>query len=70
MCMCFIIVKKDFIKYLDDWTANSIKLEGLPKSEKLASCISKETLEGLCMAGILHACNHVNHLFAYILLIY
>ena len=38
---------------MDKWIANAYKLEGLSPSDKTASCLSKETLEGLRMTGII-----------------
>ena len=50
--------EKDFLGYLDKWEASVSAKDRVSKAEKASMTLSKETVEGLRLTGIIHVCNY------------
>ena len=50
---CLQWLEKEFLGYLKEWKASVASREGFTPTEKARMCLSRETLEGLHITGML-----------------
>ena len=53
-------LEKESLRYLDEWKASVDSREGITPTEKAKMCLSRETLEGLHITGMLVSIPVVN----------
>ena len=53
-------LENEFLGYLDEWKASVASREGLTLTEEAKMCLSRETLEGLHITGMLVSIPVVN----------